>query len=183
MILSDKNIIERCALEEGDSRKLGITPFLEDNVQPASYDICLGNSFLVKRKSAKPVDIHKPARQYHRVVTDEFTLFSHDFVLATTREYICLPADLTAQVQGRSSIGRLGIFIQNAGWVDPGFEGEITLELYNASKTPITLEKGMRIGQLIFAQCLSPAEKPYKGKYTGQRGARGSQLFRDYSEE
>ena len=101
------------------------------------------------------------------------------FVLATTMEYFRLGDDLTAFVEGRSSIGRLGLFIQNAGWVDPGFEGEITLELYNASRCAIELEAGRRVGQLVFAQLDRHAETPYRGKYQGQRGATGSRIYMD----
>ena len=94
-------------------------------------------------------------------------------------EYFRLPDHMTAFVEGRSSIGRLGLFIQNAGWVDPGFEGEITLELFNASRCAIELCAGRRIGQLVFAQLDKNAENPYRGKYQGQRGATGSRVFLD----
>ena len=85
------------------------------------------------------------------------------FVLATTMEYFELPDDLTAFVEGRSSLGRMGLFIQNAGWVDPGFKGEITLELYNANRCAIELKAGRRIGQLVFAKMDSAALNPYSG--------------------
>ena len=86
---------------------------------------------------------------------------------------------MTAFVEGRSSIGRLGLFIQNAGWVDPGFEGEITLELFNANKCAIELQSGRRVGQLVFAQLDVHTLNPYQGKYQGQRGATGSRIFLD----
>jgi len=86
---------------------------------------------------------------------------------------------MTAFVEGRSSLGRMGLFIQNAGWVDPGFEGEITLELFNANRCAIELTSGRRVGQLVFAQLDQPALKPYSGKYQGQRGATGSRVFLD----
>jgi dCTP deaminase len=94
-------------------------------------------------------------------------------------EYIRLPNNMTAFVEGRSSIGRLGLFIQNAGWVDPGFEGEITLELFNANKCAIELKYGRRIGQLVFAQLDKDALNPYRGKYQGQRGVTGSRIYLD----
>ena len=101
------------------------------------------------------------------------------FVLATTMEYFALPNNMTAFVEGRSSLGRLGLFIQNAGWVDPGFEGEITLELYNANRYAIELQAGRRVGQLVFAQLDENALNPYNGKYQKQKGATGSKVFLD----
>ena len=94
-------------------------------------------------------------------------------------EYFSLPDDLTAFVEGRSSLGRMGLFIQNAGWVDPGFEGEITLELFNANRCAIELKSGRRVGQLVFAKMDCKALKPYSGKYQKQRGATGSKVFLD----
>ena len=101
------------------------------------------------------------------------------FILATTMEYFILPNDLTAFVEGRSSLGRMGLFIQNAGWVDPGFQGEITLELFNANRCAIKLQTGRRVGQLVFARMDSEALRPYRGKYQGQRGATGSRVHLD----
>lgn len=94
-------------------------------------------------------------------------------------EYVELPDNLTAFVEGRSSLGRMGLFIQNAGWVDPGFRGEITLELYNANRCAIELKCGRRVGQLVFAQMDDIALNPYNGKYQGQVGATGSRVFLD----
>ncbi len=109
-------------------------------------------------------------------------LLPGQFILATTKEYFKIPNDLTAFVEGRSSWGRLGLFIQNAGWVDPGFEGEITLELFNANKCAIELNVGVRIGQLVFAQMRKEAIEPYCGKYQKQRNATGSKVFMDFRE-
>lgn len=101
-------------------------------------------------------------------------------MLATTIETIMLPPHLTAFVEGRSSIGRLlGLFIQNAGWVDPGFSGQITLELFNASRLPIELTVGRRICQIVIAEVNGQAD-PYKGKYLEQKGATGSAIYRDH---
>lgn len=94
-------------------------------------------------------------------------------------EYFELPDHLTAFVEGRSSLGRMGLFIQNAGWVDPGFKGEITLELFNANRCAIELKAGRRVGQLVFAQLDDVALNPYNGKYQCQRGATGSKVFLD----
>ena len=90
-----------------------------------------------------------------------------------------LPDNLTAFVEGRSSLGRMGLFIQNAGWVDPGFKGEITLELYNANKCAIEVKAGRRVGQLVFAEMDDTALNPYNGKYQGQTGATGSRVYKD----
>ena len=116
---------------------------------------------------------------YKKIHADTYLLLPGQFVLATTKEYISLPNDLTAFVEGRSSLGRMGLFIQNAGWVDPGFSGEITLELFNANRCAIELQSGRRIGQLVFAQMDQPALFPYCGKYQGQRGATGSKVYLD----
>jgi dCTP deaminase len=94
-------------------------------------------------------------------------------------ETVRLPDNLTAFVEGRSSIGRIGLFIQNAGWVDPGFEGQITLELYNANSLPIRLQAGRRICQLVFCRMDQASDAPYRGKYQGQRNATGSQVSKD----
>ncbi|KAK3596121.1 hypothetical protein CHS0354_027391 [Potamilus streckersoni] len=102
---------------------------------------------------------------------DRLILPPHSFILATTEEYIKLPSTLTAFVEGRSSVGRMGLFIQNAGWVDPGFEGQITLELYNANNLPIMLERGRRVCQLVIAALDGEPTSPYSGKYVGQKNA------------
>ena len=94
-------------------------------------------------------------------------------------EYFKLPINITAFVEGRSSLGRMGLFIQNAGWVDPGFEGEITLELYNANRCAIELQAGRRVGQLVFATMTDVPNNIYRGKYQGQQGATGSQVYKD----
>lgn len=117
---------------------------------------------------------------YQSIEAGHFILKPKQFVLATTMEYFRLPDNLTAFVEGRSSIGRMGLFIQNAGWVDPGFEGEITLELYNASEYEIELIAGRRVGQLVFAQLDRDAQNPYRGKYQGQSGATGSRINMDW---
>ena len=174
MILSDKTI--RALLNSGS---LGISPLEEIQIQPASVDIRLGNTFcMVDTRVNAPVRMDA-ATAYTTLEGERFLLAPGQFVLATTMERFRLPGDLTAFVEGRSSIGRLGLFIQNAGWVDPGFEGEITLELFNASGRAIELIAGRRVGQLVFAQMDQAAEHPYRGKYQGQRGATGSRIHLD----
>ena len=174
MILSDKTL--RKYLKEG---KLIIEPLDDIQIQPGSIDFRLGNHYLkiAEYKMAALDLIHKP--EYEEIIQDEVVIPPHSFLLATTREYIKLPDDVTAFVEGRSSIGRLGLFIQNSGWVDPGFEGEITIELYNANILPIKLVSGIRICQLVFAQLDQKAENPYRGKYQGQRKATGSRVMED----
>ena len=174
MILSDKTI---CALLL--SGQLEINPIDDLQIQPASVDIRLGNSFsIIETELGAPIQMDS-AISYRTIKSDKYLLLPGQFVLATTMEYIRLSDNMTAFVEGRSSIGRLGLFIQNAGWVDPGFQGEITLELFNASNCAIELQSGKRIGQLVFAQLDRDAEKPYRGKYQGQRGATGSRINLD----
>ena len=174
MILSDKTI--RALLSSG---QLEIRPIDDLQIQPASVDIRLGNSFsFIETEPGVPVQMDSTIA-YCNKRSDKYLLLPGQFVLATTMEYIRLSDNMTAFVEGRSSIGRLGLFIQNAGWVDPGFEGEITLELFNASNCAIELQAGRRIGQLVFAQLDRDAERPYRGKYQGQRGATGSRINLD----
>jgi len=116
---------------------------------------------------------------YREIEGDSITIPPHSFLLATTEEYVELPNNLTAFVEGRSSIGRIGLFIQNAGWVDPGFKGQITLELYNANSLPIKLQAGRRVCQLVFCKMDQAAETPYNGKYQGQKKTVGSRVFND----
>lgn len=174
MILSDKTITEM--LKTGAMR---ISPLEAGQIQPASVDIRLGRTFSVVEDTPTGVIDLEHEVGYKTITGDRYILLPNQFVLATTMEYFSLPDDLTAFVEGRSSLGRLGLFIQNAGWVDPGFEGEITLELYNANRCAIELKAGRRIGQLIFAKMDRPAANPYRGKYRGQRGATGSMIFLD----
>lgn len=173
MILSDKTIRELLS-----SGELGIDPIEDIQIQPASVDIRLGSSFSVVKSGTNILKMDTPV-EYHDIESETFLLLPKQFVLATTIEYFRLPDNLTAFVEGRSSIGRLGLFIQNAGWVDPGFEGEITLELFNASDHAIELCAGRRVGQLVFAKMDCAAENPYRGKYQGQRNATGSRIWND----
>lgn len=174
MILSDKTILKM--IDEGT---LKISPIEEGQVQPASVDIRLGNTFSIVEDSPSGIITLENEIKYKTITTDTYILLPNQFVLATTMEYFDLPNDLTAFVEGRSSLGRMGLFIQNAGWVDPGFKGEITLELYNANRCAIELKAGRRVGQLVFAKMDDEALNPYNGKYQGQTGATGSRVFMD----
>lgn len=174
MILSDTTL--KRMIESGD---LGVSPLVEESIQPASVDCRLGEDFLVvEDRQMQIIDLNSEI-VYRRIKGQSITIPPHSFLLATTMEYVRLPNNLTAFVEGRSSIGRIGLFIQNAGWVDPGFEGQITLELYNANSLPIRLEAGRRICQLVFCSMDQAAGRPYQGKYQGQRLATGSQVYRD----
>lgn len=175
MILSDKTIAKM--IEE---KTLVITPLNSEQIQSASVDVRLGETFSVVEDSPAGIINLDSKIKYKTIKTDTYVLLPGQFVLATTMEYFELPDDLTAFVEGRSSLGRMGLFIQNAGWVDPGFKGEITLELFNANRHAIELRVGRRVGQLVFAKMDQAALNPYRGKYQGQRGATGSRVFMDF---
>ena len=186
MILSDGTI--RRLLDEG---RLVIDPIEDAQIQPASVDVRLGPEFLVFRNHTTEVidPYDKPADLNERVTVPEgtaFILHPGEFVLGTTVEAIGLPDDLVARVEGKSSLGRLGLLIHaTAGFVDPGWpRGQITLELSNVATLPIKLWPGMRIGQLSFHSLDAPAERPYghvdlNSKYVGQSGPMASQYARN----
>ena len=174
MILSDRTIKQIL-----DSGELGITNLDPDGIQPASVDITVGTSFRYIAHETGVINMDYPV-DYVEVETEVYKIPPKGFVLATTEQYFKIPNGITAFVEGRSSIGRIGLFIQNAGWVDPGFEGQITLELYNATDQYIAVNAGTRVGQLVFASMTTLADKPYCGKYQGQSGATGSRLYMDF---
>lgn len=174
MILSDRTILRM--LKEDT---LKISPLKPKQIQPASVDVRLGDTFSIVDDSPAGIITLENEIKYKTIKTETYVLLPGQFVLASTMEYFDLPNDLTAFVEGRSSLGRMGLFIQNAGWVDPGFKGEITLELYNANRCAIELKAGRRVGQLVFAKMDSPALHPYHGKYQGQTGATGSKVYLD----
>jgi dCTP deaminase len=174
VIVSDQTL--KKLLSEG---AIVIEPLEENQIQPASIDLRLGNHFLkVDENRMEAISLDREM-EYIEFKREEIIIPPHSFLLAVTREYIRLPHNITAFVEGRSSIGRIGLFIQNAGWVDPGFSGTITLELYNANRLPIRLTSGRRICQIVFALMDGPAASPYKGKYQNQREAVGSRVFLD----
>lgn len=174
MILSDHTIMYNVV-----DNRLAIEPLDPKQIQPASVDIRLGNTFSIVEDFPDGIITMDSKIAYKTIIADRYVLMPGQFVLATTMEYFKLPENLTAFVEGRSSLGRMGLFIQNAGWVDPGFEGEITLELFNANKCAIELKAGRRVGQLVFAEMDKPALHPYNGKYQGQKGATGSKVYMD----
>lgn len=174
MILSDKTLKKLIK-----SKTLIVKPIDDKSIQPASIDCRLGNHFLVMEENKMEIITLDSKIKYREIIADEITIPPKSFLLATTQEYFEMPDNLTAFVEGRSSIGRIGLFIQNAGWIDPGFKGRITLELYNASSLPIKLKSGKRICQMVFCKMDSPAENPYSGKYQGQTVTVGSRIYKD----
>ncbi len=189
MILSDKDI--RAAIDQG---KIGISS--EDGehgkvIGPSSYDIRLGRHFKVyKHAHLAVLDPTDPESFKDVTETIEikdgkpFIVQPGEFVLGVTMERIKLPDDIVARVEGRSSLGRLGIIIHStAGFVDPGFEGTITLEITNINRMPVALYPGMRVGQIAFETMTSPAEVPYNekscSKYMGQSLPEESRVVKD----
>ena len=156
------------------------TLYQNNQIQPASLDVRLGNTFAIVEDSHNNIITMTNEIKYTTITTDKYILMPGQFVLATTMEYFKLPNNITAFVEGRSSLGRMGLFIQNAGWVDPGFEGEITLELFNANRCAIELQAGRRVGQMVFATMTNTPYNTYSGKYQGQSGATGSQVYKDF---
>ncbi len=174
MVLSDNTIRQMLA-----SGTLKVEPIQDQQIQPASIDLRLGRFFLKVDENRTECITMKEQLRYVELERDEIVIPPQTFMLATTMEYIKLPDSITGFVEGRSSIGRMGLFIQNAGWVDAGFEGEITLELFNANRLPIKLEAGRRICQIVLAQMDRAADRPYFGKYQYQKGAVGSRVYLD----
>ena len=176
MILGDKEIW--ALINDGKIHVFGDEHPL---VNPASLNVRLGNTFLVPKKLLwGGIRLGEPVKykEYRLEMLDEFCLRPGRFALATTKEHFYIPNNVSAYVQGRSSIGRAGLSVQNAGYVDPGFHGTITLELKNETRNPIYLRPGYPIAQIIFETC-TPVEHPYKGKYTGQIDATGSRMYLD----
>ena len=174
MILSDGTL--RKLMADGT---LSVEPITEAAIQPASIDLRLGTRFLALDLDGSGEISLDSENRYREFEGDAVTLAPHSFLLASSAEYVRLPDDITAFVEGRSSIGRIGLSIQNAGWVDPGFEGHITLQLFNANDRPISLTAGRRVCQLVFCRMDCPAVNPYRGKYHGQLGPGGSRVHLD----
>ena len=145
MILSDKTITKML-----DEKSLIINPLSEEQIQPASVEIRLGNTFKVVDDTPSEIITLDSQIEYKEITADTYLMLPGQYVLATTMEYFELPDNMTAFVEGRSSLGHMGLFIQNSGRVNPGFKGEITLELFNANRCAIELKSGLRIGQLVF---------------------------------
>ncbi|WP_438798627.1 dCTP deaminase [Staphylococcus pseudintermedius] len=178
MILSDSDI--KAYLER---QLLNIEPLVEAHIEPASVDLTLGSHFLKPISPETGVQRMSDPIAYETIEQPRVVIPAHAFILATTEEYITLPQQLTGFIEGRSSVGRAGLFIQNAGWVDPGFEGKITLELYNANDFPLEIEQGQRICQIVLAETKTVPETKYQGKYQGQHTTTGSRLFRDWMKD
>lgn len=188
MILSDRDILAR--LRKGD---LVVDP-LDDpdlQVQPASIDLRLGHEFLAFRNPhIAYIDPQRASMDEYteRIAIPEggtFILHPGEFVLGSTYERIAIPPDLVARVEGRSSLGRLAIVVHaTAGFIDPGFEGHITLELSNLGRVPVALRPRMRVSQIVVHEMKSPSERPYGSpgrgsKYQGQRGPQASRIESD----
>lgn len=176
MVLSDKSIKKR--IQDKSLLIKGLSP---SAIQPSSIDLTLGSDALIlKYWDTKGVlDLDSKIDHQRIKIAKELIIQAHSFVLATTKEFIELPVDLSGFVEGRSSVGRMGLFIQNASVVGPGFKGRLTLELYNANILPIRLKPGRRICQLILFQMDQSAQKPYKGKYQGQNKTTSTKSFLD----
>ena len=186
MVLSDRSIRE----ELGKGR-IVIRPLGEGCIQPASVDVHLDRQILVFRNNRVPyVDIRANTERLTEKVTvgddDPFMLHPGEFVLGSTKEYVEVPDDLVARLEGKSSLGRIGLLIHStAGYVDPGWKGHLTLELSNVSNLPITLYHRMKVGQISFLRLTSAAERLYGdkelgSKYQGQQGPTPSRIYQEY---
>lgn len=186
MILSDRSI--RAAIAQG---RVTVEPFDPGLIQPSSLDIRVDHRFRVFAGHRYPfIDPREPQPGLTtEVLADNgqpFILHPGEFVLGSTMEWVRLAADIVARLEGKSGLGRLGLLIHStAGFVDPGFEGHLTLELSNVARLPIAIYPGMRIGQLSFYELSTPAEFPYGtpeagSKYQGQRGPTPSRLHEDF---
>ena len=186
MLLSDRDI--RAEIEQGRVR---LEPYEPAMVQPSSIDVRLDRFFRVFENHKYPfIDPRQEQSDLTRGVEvrpdEAFVLHPGEFVLGSTYEVVTLPDDLAARVEGKSSLGRLGLLTHaTAGFVDPGFSGHVTLELSNVSNLPVMLWPGMKIGQLCFMRLSSPAEHPYGSsiygsRYQGQRGPTPSKSFLNF---
>jgi dCTP deaminase len=185
-VLSDRDI--RTAIESGE---ITIRPYDPKDLQPSSVDLHLDRRFRVFRNNRYPfIDVRKPQPDLTEIVEigddDPFILHPGEFVLGQTLEWTELPNDLVARLEGKSSLGRLGLLIHStAGYVDPGWKGNLTLELSNVANLPIALYYGMKIGQISYFRMSSPVERPYGSpelgsKYQGQSEPTASAFHRDF---
>jgi dCTP deaminase len=188
MILSDRDIMDQ--IKRG---RIIISPFDPGTqLQPSSVDLRLGDAFRIFRHTMKPFIDPKKDKN-----TDEYTeqvkvgegqyfiIHPHEFVLGSVMEHIEVPDDLVARLDGRSSIGRMGVVVHStAGFVDPGYKGTLTLEITNLGKMPVALYPGMRICQISFQKLCSPSEVPYNkkknAKYLGDKGPTGSKISDEF---
>jgi len=186
VVLSDRDI--RAEITSG---RIVIDPYLPEAVQPSSVDLHLDRRFRVFKNSRYPyIDVREEQSELTELVEiggdDPFILHPGEFVLGSTLERVALPNDVVARLDGKSSLGRLGLLIHStAGFVDPGWDGNLTLELSNVANLPITLYDGMKIGQISFQRMSSPVEIGYGdarigSKYRGQRDPTASLYHRDF---
>jgi dCTP deaminase len=186
MVLADRTI--RRMIQTGIPGRGGlvIDPFDPEMIQPASIDVKLDNLFRVTRHSHHPhIDVRNiPEDLTEEVVIppgDHFVLHPGELVLAQTIEMVGIPPTLVARLEGRSSLGRIGLMIHStAGWIDPGYRGTVTLELSNEAILPIMLWPGMKIGQLAFFWLSEEAERPYSGKYQDSTRPGASKIHLDF---
>jgi dCTP deaminase len=189
VVLSDRTI--RRLLEES---RIGIDPYDESLLQPSSVDVRVDRFFRVFHNNRYPfIDVKREQEELTSLVEidDEtpFMLHPGEFVLGSTLERVRLPDDLVARLEGKSSLGRLGLLIHStAGFIDPGWDGHVTLELSNVANLPITIYYGMKIGQLSFVQLTEAAESPYGSgtlgsKYQGQQGPTPSRYWQNFAAE
>ena len=187
MLLSDRDI-----LTEIDKGRVGLDPFDRAMVQPSSIDVRLDRLFRVfenhKYGHIDPAEEQDDlTREVEPDGEEPFILHPGEFVLGSTYERVSLPDDVAARLEGKSSLGRLGLLTHStAGFIDPGFSGHVTLELSNVATLPIKLWPGMKIGRLCFIKLSSPAEKPYgsseySSRYQGQRGPTPSRSYLNFS--
>ena len=193
VILSDRTLREQL-----NAGRIVIDPLDETLIQPSSIDVRISNLFRVFRNHTRGViDVKQDLTDLTELIempasldgndTAAFMLHPGEFVLGSTLERVGVPGDLVGRVEGRSSLGRLGLMIHStAGFIDAGFDGHITLELANVASLPITLYPGMKIGQISFMEMTSPADKPYGqgatgSKYQGQRGPTPSRYFENFT--
>ncbi len=186
MLLSDRDL-----LREIDNKRVAVEPFDLEMVQPSSIDVRLDRMFRVFDNHKYPhIDPSIEQEDLTRLVEPEgdnpFILHPGEFVLGSTLEVVSLPDDLAGRLEGKSSLGRLGLLTHStAGFIDPGFSGHITLELSNVATLPIKLFPGMKIGQLCIFRLSSPADHPYGSdkygsRYQGQRGPTASRSFANF---
>jgi dCTP deaminase len=186
MLLSDRDI--RSQIESG---RIGLDPLNIELIQPSSMDVRLDRFFRLfdnhKYPFIDPREQQDDLTRFVEVASDEpFILHPGEFVLGSTYEFVSLPDDIAARLEGKSSLGRLGLLTHStAGFVDPGFRGHVTLELSNTATLPIKLWPGMKIGQLCFFQLSSASENPYGSakygsRYQGQRGPTASRSYLNF---
>jgi dCTP deaminase len=182
MVLSDRTIREQLA-----AGRLVIDPFDDALVQPSSVDVRVAGEFRVFHNNRQPfIDVRHPSDELTDLVEitgdEPFILHPGEFVLGSTVERVVIPDDLVARLEGKSSLGRLGLLIHStAGYIDPGWDGHITLELSNVARLPITIYRDMKIGQLSFLRLTTAVDTPYQGKYQGQQGPTASRFFEEFS--